>query len=212
MSDLTVSDLWPLLLHAVKHSNGQELVTDASYTRAVQALTVDGLADEQSVAELLAQALIPSGMAGTVGWSWRGGGFRKWLIVSPAGGDHVDTFLELGSMLDTMRVTLDQNNPGHVAMVTRVAAVALGIQVGPGPVLVSAEPMRNGALLWFRIPATGGRPGEMAEAGYTLLGADPGDHLGGLVFRAIREFRDEALSEMEEAEKTEEIFLDMALN
>lgn len=163
-----VSNLWPLLLLAVKrnvpmaqraHANA---IADASLTP-----------DPEDVAEYLARLLIPSGTAdqstadqstsvetgnpSAWGWNSRHDGWRVYAKTRSI----VDSFFEVGEALAAHEQdALHWTDPAHVATLARVCAAVLGAELGAGPMAVECEdcPVGDGAgfegpglavLFWF---------------------------------------------------------------
>lgn len=145
-----VSNLWPLLLLAVKRN-----VPMAQRAHANAIADKSLTPDPEDVAEHLARILIPSGTAdqntgdatgnpSAWGWNSRHEGWRVYAKTRSI----VDSFFEVGEALAVHEQdALHWTDPAHVATLARVCAAVLGAELGAGPMAVECEdcPVGDGA-------------------------------------------------------------------
>lgn len=133
---ITLSMFWPLLLFAA------ETYAESSVTvqRAVDRLLADHHRlsveiDADTIAEELAREHFPTGAVGNVGWDGSDPNAAWW-----ADDELYESFLEVSAGLEEVTGgKLSPTDPAHVAMVARVIAISVGIEVCVEPPHVRIE-------------------------------------------------------------------------
>lgn len=198
---LLLSDLWPLLLFAADRGLLNEHPdVQAAYDSAALTVGSDQTPDVQSVAERLARAVCPSGMVGTDGWRWSDEE-DAWVVVGRHGETAADSFLELGGLCNA---PLSPDDPAHVALVSRVCGLALGLHlVGARPIPVSVQLKPGGMDAWVRFyrPASLSRATGPESAGILIPGKGED---GVLVFRAALRLCDDVRRALEADAESDE--------
>ncbi len=156
---VTLSMFWPLLLHAAMNAD----LASPAVCEAAEALTLRAMRDglnrdavevyAEDVAEEVARRHFPTGAVGNVGWDGSDPSAAWW-----ADDEVCDDFLEVITGLEEVTGgKLSPTDPAHVALVARVLAISVGLQLYVEPPIVR-----------IRLDEVYEETGEPTERGYVV--------------------------------------------